>query len=87
MLPFLDCGAHKKILWKLARFGTAVKGVFPQGVLGTKCRKLVALIALSHFRMRFGLLSRNLLHASCCKVVAKLSQICRKVVAKCVAKL
>ena len=37
------------------------KWVFPEGVLGTKCRKLVALIALSHFCLRFGFLSRNLL--------------------------
>ena len=61
------------------------KGVSPKGVLGTKCCKLVALIALSHFCLRFGFLSRNLLHTTGRKVsqsVAKLSQS-HKVVAKC----
>ena len=39
----------------------------------------LALIAFSHFCLRFGFLSRSLLHISGCKV-------CRKVVAKCVAR-
>ena len=54
---------------------------FPEGVLGTKCCKLVALIAFSHFCIRFGyrFLSRNLLHIGGRKVVAKF-------VAECVAK-
>ena len=64
-----------------------------------KCRKLVALIALSHFCLRFSFLSRSLLHISGRKVsqtvrklkvspsVAKLSQKqIHKVVAKFVAK-
>ena len=65
------------------------KGVFPEGVLGTKYRKLVAVIALSHFCLRFGFLSRNLLHITerkvsqnCRNVVAELLQSCRKIVAK-----
>ena len=78
--------ALEKQCWKLAeKIRDRCKGVFTEGVLGTKCRKLAALVALSHFCLRFGFLSRNLLHIRGRKVsqsVAKLSQSCYKVVAK-----
>ena len=58
------------------------KGVFPGWVLGTKCCKLVALIAFSHFCLRFGFLtrpSRNLLHIEGHKVSQSSRKVCRRV--------